>query len=746
MIVNTRIPFGLVFFLPPLLLAGWVLLPEGAPGSEKNAAGLEKELWVAGSDAGYVDPASCQPCHDEIFQSYQETGMARAFFRPSPDRMIEDWEGRNVYYHEKSNRYYTLYRRDGRYFQRRHQLGPDGRHTNVVEKEIHFVLGSGNHARSYLHMTADRRLLQLPVAWYSEGGGFWAMNPGYDRPDHLGFRRNVTYECIACHNGYPEIEAGADRFGRESVFPGRIPEGIDCQRCHGPGRDHLEALQKAEVSREEILQSIINPARLSPQRQLELCMQCHLETTSARLPPYLRRYDRGIFSFRPGEALEDYMIHFDHAPGTGREDKFEIVNAVYRLLQSPCFQQSAGELTCLTCHDPHRIPRGQEAVEHYSSVCKSCHESGLQSLLDSGRHPRTEQCVECHMPRRRTDDVIHVVMTDHLIQRHKPQWDLLAPLREEDFYGRQYQGEVVLYYPPGLPAIPENELYLAVAQVKDKANLEEGILRLEKALAVQHPREAAFYCELAEAYLHRGDPNKAVSWYQEAVQQDPQLWPAQHGLGKTWLKLGRYAEAVQALEKAAALHVDRATTFNDLALAHSGAGRTDRAVQILREALQVDPERAETHNNLGAVLLEGKGDLAGAEAAFREAIRLHPSFSGAHLNLARVLARGKDLRQAFYHFEAALRYNPSHARTRYEYGLALSQAAMYPQAVSQLEKVLQLEPTWTSVHLDLGLVLVLDGKIPQGLQHLQKAARSSEEQVRRAAQELIRQIQQELNR
>jgi hypothetical protein len=32
-------------------------------------------------------------------------------------------------------------------------------------------------------------LVELPLAWYADGGGLWAMNPGYDRPDHMGFRR-----------------------------------------------------------------------------------------------------------------------------------------------------------------------------------------------------------------------------------------------------------------------------------------------------------------------------------------------------------------------------------------------------------------------------------------------------------------------------------------------------------------------------------------------------------------------------
>ena len=82
--------------------------------------------------------------------------MGRSFFRPAAANTIEDFKTKNTFYHPASDRYYTLVERDGRYFQRRHQLGPDGKPANIIEDEIHYVLGSGNHARTYLHETEQR--------------------------------------------------------------------------------------------------------------------------------------------------------------------------------------------------------------------------------------------------------------------------------------------------------------------------------------------------------------------------------------------------------------------------------------------------------------------------------------------------------------------------------------------------------------------------------------------------------------
>ena len=333
--------------------------------------------------------------------------------------------------------------RDGKWYQRRHQIGFDGKETNIVEKQIDYVMGSGNHVRSYLNRTAQGTLVELPVSWYAEKGGYWAMSPGYDRANQEDFRRTIISECLSCHTSYPAPEQGSNLTTNEPLFGDRIPEGIDCQRCHGPGRAHIEAAGSGHASPESIRAAIVNPAKLNRDRQLEVCMQCHLETTHFSLPNEILRYSQQPFSYRPGEPLGDYELFFDHAPGTGYDDKFEIVHAAYRLRKSACFQ--ASQMTCTTCHNPHSIPRGEDAAEHYTAVCRNCHASAHASKMPAGAN----SCVECHMPKRRPEDVVHAVMTDHYIQRRPPSHDPLKPIQEADFVSQSnYRGEVTLYYPP----------------------------------------------------------------------------------------------------------------------------------------------------------------------------------------------------------------------------------------------------------------------------------------------------------
>ena len=616
-----------------------------------------------------------------------------------------------------------MLQRDGKWYQRRYQLDANGRQINVMEKQVDFIMGSGNHSRAYLTRTRRNTLIELPLAWYAEKGGYWAMNPGYDRPDHEGFRRAITYDCMFCHNGYPEIPAGNEKPFAEPVYSGALPEGIDCQRCHGPGARHVQVAKTAGAKPEEVRRSIVNPGRLPAQRQMEVCMQCHLETTSFALPNALLRYDRGPFSYRPGQPLGDFMLFFDHEPGKGRDEKFELVSAAYRLWRSACFRQSSGKMTCTTCHNPHDIPRGEAAARHYNSVCRECHSGAFDRLVSAGKHTQASGCIDCHMPKRRTQDVVHVVVTDHDIQRRKPAGDLLADLPERHETGNDaYRGKVVPYYPEPLPQTPENQLYVAVAQVIQDSNLTQGIAQLTAAIQRYAPRRAEFYSQLAEAWRDEGHLDRALPYYGEAVRRAPQFVFGLQELGAALRRSGKPVEAVAALKRAVAVSPENAVSWRELGLAYEAQGDRGEAISALQKAIEIDPDMAEAQNNLGIIRLAG-GDRQGAEAAFREAIRIQPDSADAHSNLANLLAGAGDFEQARSHFEFALRFHPNDASAHYSYAMLLGRMRRFDEAQRQLEESLRTNPEFADAHELLGDLLMAKDQAGLALPHYREAIR-----------------------
>jgi predicted CXXCH cytochrome family protein len=625
---------------------------------------------AAGPD--YADPRSCAECHPKIAENYARTGMGRSFSRSPKIDSVKD------YYHAASDTHFAMIERGGRYYQRRWQTRPGGEETNIDEKQIDFVMGSGSHVRTYLHSTASGELQQLPLGWYAERGGYWAMNPGYDQPNQPNSLRKITYECMFCHNAYPEIPAGNTELRSEPVFAGALPEGIDCQRCHGPGRRHVETARTSGSGAVTIRAAIVNPARLAPDRQMEVCAQCHLETTSFPFPHSILKYDRAPFSYRPGEPLSDFMLFFDSVGDPWKEDRFQIVNSVYRLKMSACFLKSNDAMRCTTCHDPHAAANSSE---RYDAICRQCHVT-----VKAARHTAAHDCATCHMPARRTGDVVHAVMTDHYIQRRKPDRDLVADIAEPHGPTLIYHGEVAPYSGISFPRTPENELYLALAQVREGNNSQTGVEQFAAAIRKYQPRQAGFYIELADALTKAGEPARALPLYKEAIARKPGSLAAALGLGDALEKSGDLAAAALAFREAAALPAADATAWRRLGEAEIKSARPVEAEAALRKSLELDREVPETHYALAALFAR---DPSRAEAEYREAIRLQPDYAAARMNLAVVLFPANRSAEAERQFQAAIRYHPEYALGHYNYALMLIAQQRREEARRQMKAAVE---------------------------------------------------------
>ena len=235
-----------------------------------------------------------------------------------------------------------------------------------MEMRVDYVIGSGNHARSYLHRTADGHLIEMPVSWYSENGGYWAMSPGYDRPNQQDFRRSIAFNCMFCHNAYPDSPPAGGR----RIPGGELPEGIDCQRCHGPGSAHVEAAGRKAPAEAD------SPRNRQPgafvARAATRCV--HAVSLGNHQPPaaQCRRALRTWAVRLPARPAAHRLLSvLRPAPHRPTDDNFEIAHAAYRLRKSKCFQ--ASQMTCTTCHNPHDVPRGQAAAVRYNAACRKCH-------------------------------------------------------------------------------------------------------------------------------------------------------------------------------------------------------------------------------------------------------------------------------------------------------------------------------------------------------------------------------------
>jgi hypothetical protein len=128
-----------------------------------------------------------------------------------------------------------------------------GRESAVDERELIRVVGSGHHSRTYLVAVGDK-LFQTPMCWYTKDA-VWDLCPGYEQNNDY-FSREIDRTCVFCHNARMVRQPGA-----RNAYVEPIPNGIDCERCHGPGRLHVDRWARGETPTGTGDPAIVNPKR-----------------------------------------------------------------------------------------------------------------------------------------------------------------------------------------------------------------------------------------------------------------------------------------------------------------------------------------------------------------------------------------------------------------------------------------------------------------------------------------------------
>ena len=140
-----------------------------------------------------------------------------------------------------------------------------------------------------------------------------------------------------------------------------------------------------EPERKILPAGILNPAKFSRDRQVDLCAECHNGIQREALAP--------TFSYVPGRPLSEY---FKQLPSPDVKHPDVHGNQVGLLQRSKCYRSST-QMSCTTCHDVHSR---RQSAEFYSQKCLTCHQWQSCGLSETLGHKIVNQCVHCHMPRR----------------------------------------------------------------------------------------------------------------------------------------------------------------------------------------------------------------------------------------------------------------------------------------------------------------------------------------------------------
>jgi tetratricopeptide (TPR) repeat protein len=360
------------------------LLMEGK--ADESRAELEASRPYGSQDplrsepAQFVGAARCEACHSQEFQSQQNSNHARSISArsgltalPWPEGALIDGDNPRVSHsvrRAKDTMEVTTSAED-----------------RTFAALIDYALGSNHQGRSFVGKDREGQAWELRISQYPSPPT-WSRTSEHPveprSPDgYLG--RRISDEsvrrCVHCH---------ATNF-RAVQFPDVRPEasdhGIGCERCHGPGGHHLQAVQAGFPDL-----AIARPRLASADRVVALCGQCH----------------------QSPEPLN---------PSNPRSIRFQAPS----LVKSRCYTES-GSLSCVTCHNPHK--NASRTPSDYERICLKCHPSAkdLERRADrAGARASVwspcltgadHDCLSCHMPRV-SNAVARAAFTDHFIRVRK---------------------------------------------------------------------------------------------------------------------------------------------------------------------------------------------------------------------------------------------------------------------------------------------------------------------------------------
>ena len=571
--------------------------------------------------------------------------MGQSFGRASKSRSSANFHQVKPIYDTALNFYYLpKWIGDSMYVLEYRLQGKDTVYQRL--ERVDYIIGSGQHTNSHLTST-NGFIYQLPLTWYAQQKR-WDLPPGFENGRNVRFSRAIEFECMSCHNAMPEIAPGsANKFTK-------IPDGIDCERCHGPGEVHVwDKLQGNIIDTSKFIDyTIVNPRKLPWERQIDICQRCHLQGNAVLQP------GKSFADFKPGmdlgKVLQVYMPKYK-----GAEDEFIMASHAQRLQQSACFigsnketkmaKQDANfntlQLTCITCHNPH-VSVKVTGKETFNNACIKCHTENICTEEKSVRMAQMDNCVTCHMPQSGSVDIPHVTVHDHKIK---------IPVKKEELKKiKEFAG---IYC---VNVAQTNELSKAKASLNyfEKFEGEASILDTAQTWiqSISDLNELA-YVKIHFYYL-KGNWSALISAAKTIqIEKEKDAWTC-YRIGQAYQNIGKLAEAEQGFKQALNLANENLNFMNKLAALYVQQGKFNEAKVNFEKSLSLQAKQSEAWVNYG-FCLANLNEIDLAFSAYQKALQLDPDLQQAWLNIASLYLLKGNQKEAVVSLKKVLQLNPN---------------------------------------------------------------------------------------
>ncbi|CAF0716866.1 unnamed protein product [Adineta steineri] len=252
----------------------------------------------------------------------------------------------------------------------------------------------------------------------------------------------------------------------------------------------------------------------------------------------------------------------------------------------------------------------------------------------------------------------------------------------------------------------------------------EQALQIEqKALPSNHPNLASSYNNIGSTYVNMGEYSKALSYFEKALEikrktlplNQPKLATSYNNIGSTYFNMGEYSKALSYFEKALEIkrktlpsnHPDLATSYYSIGLVYNDIGEQSKALSSHEEALKI---RQKTLPSNHPDLAISYTNLEALKIRQKTLPSNHPDLAISYTNLGNVYVNMEEYSKALSYYEQGLEIqektlpasHPDLATSYNNIGIVYEKMKENSKALSFFEKAVEIhQKTGPSNHPEL---------------------------------------------
>ena len=292
-------------------------------------------------------------------------------------------------------------------------------------------------------------------------------------------------------------------------------------------------------------------------------------------------------------------------------------------------------------------------------------------------------------------------------------------------------------------ALEQSTNYVSQATAHYQAGRFDTVLALCRAGLELDSTAVALYNFQAAVYSAQGRYALAIEALEKAVHFHPDYATGYVNLGGIYTTLGRYTEAEENLRQALALEPDHSAVHRRLGEIYLGTSRYGDAIRQLEQALYVYPQDATLYFFLSQAL-EGDGQEEAALEAMATSTRLDIGFTEAYYRvagLARKLGRYSQAQSALKRFQHLQQIGdgdpdvpkqmkklrdsilnaPENPFYHYKLGVFFSRQGYIDEALNKFDKAIRLDPGNLILLNQIASILIKEQRLEEALRYCEKA-------------------------